>query len=309
MTSYLYIPFKKEEFTLTGRSHLNQVIHRETKEKKREIIYHGQRGLTKSELLAEATVIHVLIPGRAGHMSTIAGAKDLSLETVRHHPSFAGHITLSDSKNSIMIPDLVDQLDANGLLKRNSDAKLHIKLVFTDETEQAEYLTKVFFKFLERNADHLDTDIKVSYSTPKKQRSLYRAGQSTVQTPEQTKITAIKQSFFTHPGDNGHQLTRDQVRDIERQYYDYKSSRCHGLSGLLGLNRLFSSSDSLDTLTLLNDRTISDDKRYQYALQFLRRHPDNHLAKYLCPTVEQAYKDNKELWRPIPEEEEERLVL
>lgn len=262
---YLYLPFRKRDLTPKLQDlidHCTQTAKEENKDIR--VIYSGEKELAN---LPENAEIHVLLPGKGGNISPFVKQNNISNQIARFHKSTNQHLCLRDNKLSKLIPDLADEMVSDKLFDCAMDKKISIKLFFLDEINQAPNLVNVFIETLKENKD-------INFSN-RIVRIDHHTGSYELNEKELPKFRR-----------------EDSVLAIN-QYYEYKSLRCCGLSGILNLNGLFSSDQSIKTINKLRDTTISDEQRFTIAQQFLTDNSDKYLAKCLRTFIEQSAESVK----------------
>lgn len=81
-----------------------------------------------------------------------------------------------------------------------------------------------------------------------------------------------------------------------KAYLKYKSSRCCGLSGLLGLNGLFTSYASHNTIKILKNSKMTDSARFASAANFITQNKNTHFAKFLQKFVTDSRQVHESQW-------------
>lgn len=313
MTYYLYIPAKKNDLSSNQLIAIKHWINLE-KEKNNDvkIIYKNEKGLGH---LAQDAKIYVWLPGKVDPSHGLG--RRIPAKLARSFPSCSGHLTLKDKKNSkIIITDVAAEMIEKGLFDNFKDKNLRIKLFFPDMVLKDKTLPKAFFEVLVEDERNKCGNIRLDYypdfhvSPPTKIRENGKAKEeikahkffTDESNPHEYlgRASKIRESFYNKDNIKP-KLEIEQVNALIKQYYAYKSSRFCGLSGALGLNGLFSSETSALTIQRLLGAT-SDEQRFDIALTFIKKHPDNYLSKCLKPIVQESHRQNNLLWTSKAEE-------
>lgn len=306
MTYYLYIPIPRKKFALDQQEAVNKWVELERQKNKNVILcYQGE----KIPPLPARAKVGVWLHGTPGSLpsSTFLG---LDSETARHLPSTSSHLRLTHKqKDSVLVPQIADDLVKDGLLQGfsvDSQRSLCIKLFFFDAGAQAGTLASAFCNSLLKYDQYHQGNIRIDYYPG--QLSELKAKQSDEpahkfirlnQTGEEVRAKTFRHTLYNRK-DAAPKLTMSQINDVIRQYNEYKSSRLGGLSGRLGLNTFFSSDASLAAIKSLKNNALSETQRFHEAVQFLKRYPTTHLAKYLRPEVEASQTSNNQLYSAQP---------
>lgn len=296
MPYYLYIPISEKSLTQEGRKLVTAWL---ANEKKENIIltYAGKKGLNR---LPPNAKIYVLMHGTITKPSPLAKKLDLSLTA--SFPSLSGHLAVTDGKNSINMQQLAKNMIDDGLF--NNFNSLKIKLYFCDPINKAKSLADAFMQILKTDNRHANGNIRVDYYpdhllwTPSKQageNKIHRHISKSINQASVIRASTIRSSVYSNT-DCGPQLTNDQSLSLTEKYFAYKSSRLCGLSGFLKLNGFFSSPESLAAIDFFKGKQSASDK-FQYALNFLKKYPENQLSKILKSFVESSQNQNDITWK------------
>ncbi|QRN02453.1 hypothetical protein GH742_00375 [Legionella sp. MW5194] len=305
MTYYLYIPIPRKKFSLDQQEAVNKWVELEKQKNKNVILcYQGEKipplpGSAKLGVWLHGT------PGAQPHPTFMS----IDSEIARHSPSISRHLHLTHDEKSVLVPQIADDLVKEGLLQQfqaNSQRSLRIKLFFFDAGKQAEILASAFRNALSKYEHYHQGNIRIDYypgqlselKTKANGEPAHKFIRST-QSGEEQRAKTLRQTLYNRE-DAAPKLTMAQVNEVVKQYRDYKSSRLGGLSGRLGLNTFFSSDASLATIKALENNRLSDTRRFNLAVQFLKRYPTTHLAKYLRPEVEASQTNNNQLYSAQP---------
>ncbi len=303
MTYYLYVPFKKKEVSERQKAIIKQWITIEnTRSNHVNVCYLGEKTLQN---LPKASKVYVLFHGKAGQASPLLTHEHVPTELARKFESFSTHLKVNDGKHSLLIPEVADKMVADGLLNGFA-GHLNIKLFFYDENKKnALTLTDSFFNSLDAKTKSKNGNIKIDYYADIPPNAISDNGPSsfaskpkgqTTKTEEFIERAKLPQYSFYNTVDCAPKLSIQQMFSAIKQYNEYKSARCCGLSGLLHLNGLFSSDASAHAIKYLTTSSISEDKRFDYASKFLARFPNNYFAECLKPLVEKSLQDNELIW-------------
>ncbi|KTC98577.1 hypothetical protein [Legionella erythra] len=302
MTYYLYIPISRKKLPLDQQEAVKQWVALEKQKNKNVILcYQGE----KLPALPDSAKVGVWLHGTPGAPPFTT----IDSETARHHPSVSSHLRLTHKKDTILVPQIADDLVKDGLLQSfNPDSKnrLRIKLFFFDAGKQAESLASAFRnslrKYEQYHQGHIRIDYYPGHLSELKTKQADEPAHKFICTPQsgqELRAKTLRHSFYNSEA-AAPKLTIGQVNEVIKQYRAYKSSRWGGLSGRFGLNTFFSSDASLQAIDLLDNSQLSDTKRFNYAVQFLKRFPNTHLAKYLRPEIEASEKGNNQLYSGQP---------
>ncbi|RJT47384.1 hypothetical protein D6J04_07435 [Legionella taurinensis] len=305
MTYYLYIPIPRKKFPLDQQEAVNKWVELEKQKNKNVILcYQGE----KIPPLPAKAKVGVWLHGTPGRLPS-STFKAVDSEIARHYPSISSHLHLTHKKESVLVPQIADDLVKDGLLQQfsaDSQHSMRIKLFFFDAGKQAETLASAFRNALSKYEHYHQGDIRIDYypgqlselKTKQNGEPAHKFIRST-QSGEEQRAKTIRQTLYNRE-DAAPKLTMAQVNKVVQQYRDYKSSRLGGLSGRWGLNSFFSSDASLAAIQTLENNRLSDTQRFHQAVQFLKRYPTTHLAKYLHPEVEASQKDNNQRYSTQP---------
>lgn len=280
MIHYVYVPFKIEDLTDKQAALIEEWVQITSAQgKKMGICYAGQTQLDK--LPAKAS-IYILIPGKPEKPLTklFQGVKS---ETLLSSPLFSLQFKTSGGGKNMVIPQIAQQMIQDGLFK-SSHAHIHIQLCcFTASASDARFWVNAFMDELKKENESQNKKIRLD---------IYPCSLTKTQTTTQqvnlpdfiAKMPRNKQSLYSkHP-----QLSLELVSSTIDEYWNYKSSRGCGLSGLLGLNGFFTSHASNLTIDLLKNDKLSPEERFSYAARFLAQNQGTALAEYLDPIITKA---------------------
>ncbi|MBA2651009.1 MAG: hypothetical protein H0U73_01870 [Tatlockia sp.] len=271
MTNYIYVPYTKKEVPTTVAEHLNKFI-KSNNEKDNEVIvmFSGKHGLDNLPTNAK---VFVLMHGQPGKVNKF-----------KQSNTTVAPLGLTDRKNSKSVPDIAKEMIADGLFENSKDTRICIELYFTMNAakEKGHTIAESFSETLKKNTDFNERAIRIDYYSNQRNPS----GKS--------NASPIKHSIYgselCQP-----KLSKEQVKEAIIEYVEYKSSRFCGLSGILGLNRFFTSNESIQTIQSLQSE-CSDEKRFQLAKQFLAKHSENAFAQCLKLNVEKSKVNNDLSW-------------
>lgn len=298
MTHYLYVPFKKRELSTDQKGLIEEWVHLETEQNHDVVVcYHGEKNL--NQLTAHAQV-SVLLPGKPGKPSSLHGIDQNDTETLRAFPDLSAHLRVTNGKRqSILVPEIADKMMEDGLLN-SSASHIQIKLFFLNAVpKETHIMGQAFLNALRKDRNYQDTVIRVDYhaNQPETASAPHRMPKSIKKLESfLAQAESNRYSLYNHK-ENYPQLSLDEVSDAVRNYNQYKSSRCCGLSGLLGLNGLFSSTASEQAIKYLMNKEIPAAERFAYASRYSIRFGENHLAQVLKPILEQSLKNHESTWK------------
>ncbi len=267
---YIYVPFRFQDLSTEQIKTIKLWAKSKVKASENPIItFFGQKGLMN---LPKDSEILILLPGKAGQISTFVKQNKISNKIASLYTSTNAHLRLSEGKQSILVPKIANDMVDDALLNNSPDSILSIQLIFLNEEKQAKALAESFNEALKEHLDQNKT-IKVDYKTDLK-----------VSKPASSK-SPIKLNV-ANSEKNPATLNLLDLASALDQYLEYKSSRCCGLSGLFGFNRLFSSNESLITIKKLRNSSTSDEERFAIAKLFVEQHSENYFAECLKPILE-----------------------
>lgn len=210
------------------------------------------------------------------------------------------HLRVTDeSKNSILVPEVADKMKEDGLLD-DFKGSLQINLIYLDANKkEASIMTHSFLDSLKKYQEHENGAIRLqtlSNNLPEKS-NFQQTGRT-----KKTKLELFREQaqhgecFMYNSKENYPKLSVGEIASVIKDYYQYKSSRCCGLSGLLGLNWFFSSTASSEAMKYLRDKKISDTERFAYASRFIKYYKESHLSQLLAPALEKGLKQHHANW-------------
>ncbi|MCW8386151.1 hypothetical protein OQJ15_07525 [Fluoribacter dumoffii] len=298
MSHYLYIPFRKKEVPPNYKKIIEEWLSlEERQESKITVCYYGEKKLKQLPLNSK---ISVIFPGKPGKKSPLHGIEAVATETLRFFENLSLHLRVTDeSKNSILIPEVADKMQEDGLLDA-FDGRLQIKLIYLDaNAKEASIMTSSFLNSLKKYKEHERGAIKLQFlsNNPTTNANLDQTHKT-----KKTKLESFREQAeqgrhcIYNLKEHYPKLSLGEVAHVIRDYYQYKSSRCCGLSGLLSLNWLFSSTESKEAINYLSNDQISDVDRFAYASRFLKRYKENHLTQILAPVLEKALIQHESNW-------------
>lgn len=299
MTYYLYIPFKKKDVSERQKKLIEHWVTVANERRENiEICFSGDKKLSH---LPSFSKIYILLLGKAGPMSPLAAMADIPTELARGFESFSRHLKLNDGKHSLLVPEVADQMIADGLLN-GFNRYVHINLFFYDEDEKtAMNLTKAFLNSLVKKPVK-NCNIRLDYyadnaASDSQNNTQHDASKKAQSKSEQflEQVNQPKHSLYNN-ATTGPKLTADQISLAIKQYYEYKSLRCCGLSGLLNLNGFFSSDESAKAITYLSGSDLSQEICFDFAAKFLKNYPNNQLSHILNPILDESLKYNQLFW-------------
>ncbi|CAM2836236.1 hypothetical protein LEAN103870_04655 [Legionella anisa] len=298
MSHYLFVPFKKKEVPPNLKKIIEEWLLLEDKQKNEIILcYYGEKKLSQ---LPDNSKISVLFSGKPGKKSLLHGLEYVETETLRFFENLSLHLRVIDqNKNSLLIPKVADQMKEDGLLD-DFKGKLQINLIYLDaNTKEAAIMTHSFLNSLKKYKEHENGAIMLQFLSndlPEKSNlhQTYRA--------QKTKLELFREQgqqgerFMYNKKENYPKLSLGEIACVIKDYYQHKSSRCCGLSGLLRLNWFFSSSASMQAIKYLSDEKISDIDRFAYASRFITYYKENHLTQFLRPAFEKRLIHHQANW-------------
>jgi len=293
MAYYLYVPFKKKEVPANLQNSIEQWIQIESQQKNDVIpCYSGENSLTK---LPENAKIIVLLHGKPGKASPLT--KGIHSETTRFFPGLAKHLQVTDGNSTLQVPEIADKMIEDGLLHDVTD-HLQIQLFFLDANiQEARSLAVAFFNSLnvpQKNSSGTNGTIRLDYFANQSVKGSSASKELKLQ--QFIKDAKEPKNSIYNKNDSYPKLSLDQISEAIKEYNRYKSSRCCGLSGLLGLNGLFSSNASAHAIKNLSNKEISESNRLANASLFIERFPQNYFAQCLQPVVKKSIEEHELFW-------------
>lgn len=301
MTYYLYVPFKKKDVPFRQQAIIDQWVKVENEKRIGvQVCYAGEKTLSN---LPPAAKIHILFHGKVGQPSPISGIGNISTELVRCFESLSQHLRIKDGKQSVLVPGVVDKMIEDGLLI-GFNTHLHIKLFFYDEDKKtALNLTKAFLNSILSKPLTKNSNIRLDYYSDNPKNTPQNTPQNIIPFAPRPKPKSKSEEFIEQAREPRHsffnkeecapKLTLEHMSQAIKNYNEYKSSRCCGLSGLLNLNGFFSSDDSDQAIKYLNNPNISKEIRFDFASKFVTNCPNNYFTQCLKPVVEDSLKENQ----------------
>lgn len=312
MPYYLYVPYKKKELPNRYNAIVEQWVQAEEKNNQKVIIcYAGENNLDK---LPRATQLVLLLPGKTGKPSPLS--KNMPLKLLRPWESLSTHLRLKDegpihlnsnpksrasNTISLLLPEIAEKMVADGLFEGSAHF-LNIKLCFFDADFGTKILANAFFDTLLEAPEAQNSNIRLNYYDISMPPPPHKIDPATKKKVERSKhqefierIQLPTNSIFNNT-EGSPQITLEQLNSVIMQYNEYKSSRCCGLSGILGLNGLFSSEDSSKAIAYLKNTTLSDGDRFKIASNFVKNYPHNFLTHCLKPVIETSTQLNHYRW-------------
>ncbi|KTD17262.1 hypothetical protein [Legionella jordanis] len=300
MTFYLYVPTKQSEMPQKESEALQIWIEAEAQKGRQvKVTYYGQKGLMD---IPDHSKIYLFMHGTNVSANPLVSQIN-DPELVSSFPSLSGFLKVSDGKNEIKITDVADRMKEDGLFFKPRNY-LRIKLFQCDPINKARIIAEAFFIRLKRiggdvvNASNIRIDYYPAHFVGVAQennRIHHKYATKGIVKNFDVRASSIRNSLYTDPASSPG-LTLAQVNDIISEYYQYKSARACGLSGLLGLNGLFSSDASAHTIAALQNPSISDQKRFEIGSRFIKCFAHNQLARSLEPAVTEAKRENLKMW-------------
>lgn len=312
MPYYLYIPIAQKNIPANLRSTIKQWVDIEKKRNKDVIVtYLGDKGLIN---LPQHAKIYVLAPGQA--IETPQFLRKVPTKLALGFESTARQFYLSlNPAQQIFVPDIVTNMVADGLFAKNDEHgqqsktgyNLRIKLFFFDAKKQAQRLAEVFYELLSEQAprdeemralNNIRLDYYPNYTIQGPRKINEQPDHKYTQTTPTKRTKDIRDSIYNNEVCKP-VLTLEQVKLAIDEYNRYKSSRCCGLSGLLGLNGLFSSDESTYAIRALNGASC-DTTRFEIAQRYMRKYPENKFAECLHPFIDRAREANNSQYWHMP---------
>ncbi|MBA2710580.1 MAG: hypothetical protein H0U57_08325 [Tatlockia sp.] len=270
--TYIYVPFKKKDLSPKLKETIKKMANSlKTDNELVFVTYSGEKGLA---ILPKNEQIYVILPGKAGKISPFVQQNKLSTQVARFHPSTNSHLRLSEGKQTKLVPQIADEMVEDKLLDNPRDNNISIHLIYLFEEQQAKFLTESFTEALleHKVSNNANKTIKVDYKT-----NPFKIMRNSNSLSEAKSLSeSVEQAA---------KFNMENLNKALAQYREYKSSRCCGLSGLLGFNGLFSSNESLNTIRKLRNVSITDEERYSIAQLYMTQHSGNYFAECLRPFV------------------------
>lgn len=297
MAYHLYVPFKKNDIPANQQTLINEWMQLEKVQcNDLTVSYLGEKALST---LPENADVRVFIPGTPGKRSRLQTG-NTPTEQLRFWPSLSRHLRVTEGKSSLLVPEIADNLVADGLFDSPKN-RLRIKLYFLNtSTKESHELARSFYNALESNSSKIK---KIPLEENGKIRVSYHyAPKSLDPGSKKSKIEQIKEhmeqpKFSIYNNEEFcPKLLLKEANSVIASYKSYKSSRCCGLSGLLRLNGLFSSDASEEAIQFISDKSKSDTERFIYASRYVALNKDTHLSLYLKPFVTNSREQNERAW-------------
>lgn len=298
MSYYLYVPFKKKEVPPNLNKIIEEWLLLEAKQNHEVIVcYYGEKKLSQ---LPDNSKVSVLFSGKPGKKSLLQGLEHVKTETLRFFENLSLHLRVTDeSKNSILVPEVADKMKEDGLFD-DFKGRLQINLIYLDaNTKEASIMTHSFLNSLKKYKEHENGAIRLQFLSNNlaEKSNSHRADRT-----KKTKLELFREQaqqdrcFMYNSKENYPKLSLGEIASVIKDYYQYKSSRCCGLSGLLRLNWFFSSTESLEAIKHLSDEKISDSDRFAYASRFVKYYKESHLSQLLAPALEKGLIQHQANW-------------
>lgn len=298
VSHYLYVPFKKKAVPPNLKKIIDEWLLLEAKQNHDVLVcYHGEKKLCQ---LPSNSKVSVLFSGKPGKKSLLHGLEQVKTETLRFFENLSLHLRVTDeSNNSILVPEVADKMKEDGLLD-DFKGRLQINLIYLDANrKEASIMTHSFLNSLKKYKEHENGAIRLQFlSNNLPEKANFHQTDRT----KKTKLELFREQAqqgeccMYNSKENYPKLSLAEIAPVIKDYYQYKSSRCCGLSGLLKLNWFFSSTASTEAIKHLSDEKISDIERFAYASRFIKYYKENHLFQFLAPALEKGLIQHQANW-------------